>query len=419
MGKANRPLGGQKRIGKSALELEPERTSSAVGVPSRGGEDIVASKAHEDVVLAAEAFEAHVHALVVVDGSKRVVAHNVAAERLLGSNAPLLTDSRAGAACRLVGCDDDGPLAGACVFERVLASGGALPELAVHLPSGASAVVVTTALPKRPSHVLLEMRPEDRRSVPGRASGIRLVSLGLTQVWSGSSQIGTEWLAQRPGELLKYLISQRGRPASAEEIAEQLWPEAGPRAARSVRYYVHALRKRLEPFADEPPARSRVVLHESGRYVLSKSCVALDADEFEAAVGIGRARFEEGDVDSAVHSLAHAVSLYGGDFLADEPYAEWAIPERDRLRSLAADALRTLSTVRMERNDVDGAAAALERLAELEPFDLDIHREVIALSLRRGRRSAAVRRYESLRRRMLSTFGEDVDFLLSDVAPVE
>jgi|SRR4051812_10075605 DNA-binding SARP family transcriptional activator len=377
------------------------------------------SSAADDLALAAEAFESHVHALFVVDADKRVITHNGAAERLFGSSARLLTDSRAGAACRLVGCHDEGPLAEACVFERALASGGALPEITVDLPSGASAVLVTAAMAGRPSHLLVEMRPADHLPRARRtASGITVVSLGLTQVWSGGSQIGSDWLPQRAGEVLKYLISRRGRPASAEEVAEQIWPDAGPRTARSVRYYVHALRKRLEPFADEPPARSRIVLHEGGRYMLSPR-VALDADEFEAAVATGRARFEAGEIDSAVRSLAHAVSLYGGEFLADEPYAEWAIPERDRLRSLAADALRTLTTIYTERSDLDGAAAALERLAELEPFDLDIHRELITLSLRRGRRSAAVRRYESLRRRMLSTFGEDVDFLLSDVAPAE
>lgn len=399
------------------MEHEPEHGSSGVGVPSGPGDHLTLALAP---ALEAEAFEAHVHALLVVDPSKRVVVHNVAAERLLGPRAPLLTDPRAGAACRLVGCDEDGPLAGACMFERAIASGGALPELEVDLPGGAAALVVATTMPTRPSHVLVAMRPGDRMPMMRTAgSSITVVSFGLTQVWSGGSQIGAEWLPQRPGELFKYLISQRGRPASAEEIAEQLWPEAGLRAVRSVRYYVHSLRKRLEPFADEPPARSRVVLHEGGRYRLSTSGVALDADEFEAAVSTGQARFEEGDVDSAVHHLGHAVSLYGGDFLADEPYAEWAITERDRLRSLAADALRTLSTVHAARNDLDGAAVALERLAELEPYDVDVHRELITLSLRRGRRSAAVRRYESLRRRTLNTFGEDVDFLLSDVARVD
>ena len=37
--------------------------------------------------------------------------------------------------------------------------------------------------------------------------------------------------------------------------------------------------------------------------------------------------------------------MYRGDFLADEPYAEWALHERDRLRDLAAGALRTLAEI--------------------------------------------------------------------------
>ena len=114
--------------------------------------------------------------------------------------------------------------------------------------------------------------------------------------------------------------------------------------------------------------------------------------------------------------VASAARLYGGDFLADEPYAEWAIAERDRLRAVAANGLRALAELRLARDDVDGAVIDLERLAELEPYDVDVHRRLIGLALRRGRRTEAVRRYNALRRRMLTTFGEELEFSLSDVA---
>jgi DNA-binding SARP family transcriptional activator len=58
----------------------------------------------------------------------------------------------------------------------------------------------------------------------------------------------------------------------------------------------------------------------------------------------------------------------------------------------------------------------LERLAELEPYDTEVHKRLIALAMRRGRRTEAVRRYNALRRRMIATFGEDLDFTLADVA---
>jgi DNA-binding SARP family transcriptional activator len=110
------------------------------------------------------------------------------------------------------------------------------------------------------------------------------------------------------------------------------------------------------------------------------------------------------------------MSLYGGDFLADEPYADWARAERDHLRSVAADALSTMARLRAGQGDLEGAARDLAQLADLEPFDVDVHRRLITLALRRGRRSDAVRRYEAFRRRMLTTFGEELGFSLADLA---
>jgi hypothetical protein len=45
-----------------------------------------------------------------------------------------------------------------------------------------------------------------------------------------------------------------------------------------------------------------------------------------------------------------------------------------------------------------------------------VHRGLLVLHLRRGRYSEALRCYEALRRRMLTTFGEELDFALPDLA---
>jgi DNA-binding SARP family transcriptional activator len=244
---------------------------------------------------------------------------------------------------------------------------------------------------------------------------VRIVSLGRTQVETEDGPIGGPWMRHRPGQLLKYLVSQRRAPVSPEVIAERLWPDAGLRALRGVRYYVHALRDRLEP-AGRPRAGSSFVLFEDGGYRLSPLRVTIDADEFEAGVESGLRAARMGEEGDALEHLTGALSLYGGEFLADEPYAEWAIAERDRLRTLAADGLRVLAELRARRGDLDGAASDMERLAAIDPFDVDVHRRLIALALSRGRRSDAMRRYESFRRRMLMTFGEDLDFSLADLA---
>jgi DNA-binding SARP family transcriptional activator len=372
----------------------------------------------------ADAFEGHPFGILVVDSGKRVVAYNAAARRLLGRRHLLLDDDRKGAACTLIGCDDPaGPIGDTCLFDRALASDEPLAEVRIDLPRWASAPaawVMAAAMDTRRGHVVVQLRPgllgdRRRRTDPSWTAlpKVRIVALGLTRVESTAGPLDGPWLRQRPGELLKYLVSQRS-PVSAEQIAEHLWPEAGVRALRSVRYYVHALRKRLEPL-DRPRAHSSFVLQQGGRYCLSSSRVVLDVDQFEQAAAAGMHAAAAEDVGAAMDHLTRALSFYQGDFLADEPYAEWAMAERDRLRSLAADALRVAAALCGRLGDEEAAVAHLERLADLEPFDADVHRELIRLALRRGRRSDAVRRYQSFRRRMLSTFGEEVDFSLLDM----
>jgi DNA-binding SARP family transcriptional activator len=377
-----------------------------------------------DTGWASDVFEAYPYGVVVVDGRRRVLALNPAARRLLGPSAGLMHDPQFDALRLFADEHTHEPLVES-MFERALEASGPLPEFRVDMPSGAraSALWVTLAPMRDGSdHVIVELRPGDardrrRRTDPrwGRQSKLRVGALGRTRVELAAGAIGGPWLAQRPGELLKYLVTQRQRAVSAEEIAERLWPEAGPGVLRGVRYYVHALRTRLEPH-DRPRAGSSFVLYEDGGYRLSTSRVVVDADEFEREALAGLAAARNGPPDGALKRLGRAMSLYGGDFLADEPYADWARGERDHLRSVAADALSTMARLRVNQGDLEGAARDLAQLADLEPFDVDVHRRLITLALRRGRRSDAVRRYEAFRRRMLTTFGEDLGFSLAELA---
>jgi len=154
-----------------------------------------------------------------------------------------------------------------------------------------------------------------------------------------------------------------------------------------------------------------------GGYELDTSNLWTDVDDFEVSARAGLAAAQASDAELAEPALTRATALYRGDFLADEPYAEWALAERDRLRDLSAQVLRALAQLKLAAEDLDAAGEHLQRLAELEPYDLDAQRDLLALMLRRGRHADAQRRFELVRRRYKRAFGEDPDLQLAALAP--
>jgi DNA-binding SARP family transcriptional activator len=300
-----------------------------------------------------------------------------------------------------------------CLTEEAIAAGEPLPEFRIDLGpgDGPEAVWVTVSPLGEEGRVIFHLRPGkagDRRrrteAQLGAASRLRVFALGPTRVETSlEGSIGGNWLEQRPGQVLKFLVCTRGRIATAEEIAQAVWPDAGAAALNSVRYFIHVLRARLEP-GREARERSRFVESRRGGYSFDPGRVWLDVTEFEQLAGGGLAVLVAGERAAATQRLERAINLYRDDFLSDEPYAEWALAERNRLRELAARTLSALVELRLAEDDLSTASRHARHLADIEPYDSDAQRRHIEISLRRGRRSDAMRRYDLFRRRLRRDF---------------
>jgi len=301
------------------------------------------------------------------------------------------------------------------------AAEGALPEVRIDIGVdgylGALWIAVT---PLERGQVMVTLRPGQRgdrrrRTDPYWISGrrLRVNVLGRTSLASAETPLPGQWLRQRAGQVFKYLIVNRNRFVPIEELAETFWPAGGDGAVRNVRYFIHVARDHLEP-EREKRAPSTFVIAESGGYRLETSRTEIDADAFESLAAAGLSAARRGQAD-AYGTLKRATDLYRDHFMADEPYAEWTLAERDRLRTLTAESLRTLTQIAMSSGDLQEAAEHLERLAQLEPFDVRVQRNMLALQVRRGRHSEAKRRYFALRVRMREHFGQELDFTLNDV----
>jgi hypothetical protein len=193
--------------------------------------------------------------ILELDGDGRARTWNPAAAALLGEKL-----QRGRPCCELFGCrsGDDGALGDACLTELARSNRGTTPEIRVDLPGRddeAGALWLTAvALPEPGAGVVVQLRHGDRRdrrqrSDPHWLAGPRLQirALGRTEVLADETALRGRWLAQRPGQMLKYLVSQRTRSVLLDEIAYALWPDSGYAAQSNVRHTMHRLRRRLEP----------------------------------------------------------------------------------------------------------------------------------------------------------------------------
>ncbi len=362
-------------------------------------------------------FERFPFGLLITDASSAVLAANPSAERQL--MVMQRTDLTQDTCCHLLGCRRlDGPLGGECLTVLALGAAQPLPEVRMDLPvaAGDASALWVTAAPLADGAVLLQLRPADardrrRRTEPHWLNGpaLQVRTLGRTTVSSAEGPIDGAWLGQLPGQLLKYLVCQRGRVAHADEILVHFWPEGGRGAVVNLRHAVFSLRKRLEP-ARRRHSTSSFVIARDGGYELDRRVIAIDADDFEKAAGEGLRAHAQREHGTARESLERAAALYGGSFLTDEPYADWAFAERDRLHEIACNVLRALDAACRAAGDRQASVEALTRLAELEPFDGTAQRTLLGLLVDLDRRSEAVRRYRHLRAQWIEAFGEPPDF---------
>ena len=94
----------------------------------------------------------------------------------------------------------------------------------------------------------------------------------------------------------------------------------------------------------------------------------------------------------ARHSLARAVSIYGGDFLPKTD-SDWALLERQRLRTLYLDSLYQLTASYEHVQDHLRAIAYGRRLSAIEPLREDVHRILMRAYVASGNRAKAIEQY--------------------------
>jgi DNA-binding SARP family transcriptional activator len=211
---------------------------------------------------------------------------------------------------------------------------------------------------------------------------LRLTLLGAFEARLGPGS-AVSFPRKKAEALLAYLALHPGQAQARDKLAAILWGDASDERAR------HSLRQALVTL--------RQALRREGAAGLVEEGDTVGVDP--AAVEVDVALFERLTAEGDPEALERAAALYRGDLLEgitlqEPPFEEWLRTERERLRELAVDTLAKLLAHQTRTGDTEQAVQTAVRLLGLDPAQEAVHRALMRLYARQGRRGAALRQYQ-------------------------
>ncbi|MEJ5310629.1 MAG: BTAD domain-containing putative transcriptional regulator [Anaerolineae bacterium] len=225
---------------------------------------------------------------------------------------------------------------------------------------------------------------------------LRILTLGGFQVFQGGIPIPTEaWQRRKTRHLLLYLLLRRA-PVARDELLDVLWPDLPPdSAALALNTTFSELRHILEPQLSRGTPSHYLERDEETLTLRRTAGLWCDVWAFEEAARAG------------VAGATQVLALYRGDFLPEEPYVDWALRERERLRERYLNVLMAWLEERVHAEAWPEGVELARRILEREPWLEEVWRMLMTCLAKVGRRSEALRAYQECARALRAELDAD------------
>jgi DNA-binding SARP family transcriptional activator len=233
---------------------------------------------------------------------------------------------------------------------------------------------------------------------------LRIYVTGRISLEHGETLVEERDLAGRQGRLaLAFLVSERQRPVTKEELTSVVWPDAPPReietALSAILSKLRTALKKAVPAAIVEVRSGTIQLRLPPDTWIDLEHAANSVDEAEGALRVNDARGAWG----------HAVALV---IIARRPFlpgeeASWIEGRRARLRSLLVRGLSILSQITAANGEHALAVQYAGEIVELEPFQETGYRHLMQMHARMGNRGEALRVFAKCRELFRDELGAD------------
>jgi DNA-binding SARP family transcriptional activator len=245
-------------------------------------------------------------------------------------------------------------------------------------------------------------KPPLRQRMAARAAAVSVAAevqpavtvhlLGELRVAFGDRSIET-WASGRGRAVFEYLVVHRHSRVRRDRLMGVFWPESSPDAARnSLNVAIHGLRQTLRTVTGDRPI---VICKDHSYFIEPDLGIWVDVEAFEERLKSAEQHLSTDEAALAQTDFEMAVSLYQGDFLADDPDEAWGIVTREHLRLRYLDALDQLARLRFSAGDYAGCAESCLRILSYDTCREDAHCLLMRCHSRRGQPQLALRQYHS------------------------
>ncbi|KAA3648835.1 MAG: tetratricopeptide repeat protein [Chloroflexi bacterium] len=201
---------------------------------------------------------------------------------------------------------------------------------------------------------------------------------------NGELIANSEWRSNGARALFYYIVDQKG--IRKEDVALEFWPEFSPAKVSS---NFHATLWRVR----RALGHKDVILYQDGLYKLNPEItVWYDVEEFENRVE--QARDTSLQMSERVSLWRSAIDLVADDFLNDI-FMDWSDERRSQLQEHYTLVVRELAQWNFAQRRFDDARNLYEKILSLDPYQDQIHLDLMKCLVAEGSASAAKAHFKS------------------------
>jgi two-component SAPR family response regulator len=243
------------------------------------------------------------------------------------------------------------------------------------------AAVVGSELAKDDGVFMVEQQTRPRLEVYAFGRGYAVINGYVVDNWDGAL----------PRNLFFYFMDNP--LVTRSQIFQMFWPELPIKEATNVFHVTkRKIAERLSMKVDDGH-NYELTRYANGFYTPSEKLGRhYDVADFQTAVERALMTSDRQEEETL---LKQAVDLYRGTFLSAIDM-DWIVARRDTLRQMYAQALIGLGRITRRREDLPEALGYFTRALVEVPEREDIHREVINIYIKQGRKEDARRQYTLL-----------------------